>query len=130
MDRKVIASNSVPAAVGPYSQAVRTGNLLFTSGQIGIDPQLGKLVEGGVEAQARQVMKNLTSLLEAGGSDFSRAVKTVIFLADMGDFSKVNEIYRSFLDEKAGFPARSTVAVKDLPLGALVEIEVIAITAD
>ncbi|OCH87571.1 translation initiation inhibitor [Obba rivulosa] len=120
----VVSSTNAPAAVGPYSQAIRTGNLLFLSGCLGIDPAVGKLVEGGVEAQTEQALKNMKIVLEAGGADFSRVAKTTVFLASMDDFAAVNAIYaRVFGDHK---PARSCVQVARLPLNALFEIECIA----
>ena len=123
MTRTIIHTDDAPAAVGPYSQAVRLGNLVFTAGQIGLDPATGKLREG-LEAQTEQVLANLQAVLTAAGSDLSRVLKTTIFLTNMADFATVNGIYgRHFGDAP---PARSTVAVAALPLGALVEIEAIA----
>lgn len=114
---------NVPAAVGPYSQAVRSGSLLFCSGQIPINPTTGKIEAQNVEGQAKQVLSNIEALLQSLGSDFSRVVKATVFLKEMADFPKVNPIYEaSFGGHK---PARSTVAVAGLPLGALIEIEVI-----
>ncbi|MCO6452168.1 MAG: RidA family protein [Caldilineales bacterium] len=126
MTRQIIHTDSAPAAVGPYSQAVSTGSFLFTAGQIGLDPATGKLREG-LEAQAKQVMANLQAVLQAASADFQNVVKTTIFLADMADFAAVNAIYGSHFTGSP--PARSTVAVSALPLGALVEIEVIALLA-
>lgn len=127
MTRTVIATPHAPAAVGPYSQAIRTGNLIFTAGQIGIDPATGKLVEG-LENQAEQVLANLRAVLAAAGSSLDQAVKTTIFLTDMADFAQVNAIYgRAF---SVTPPARSTIQAGGLPLGALVEIEVIALAGD
>lgn len=123
--RSAVATSSAPAALGPYSQAIKTGNLLFCSGQLGLDPATGNLVEGGVEAQARQAMANLRAVLESGGSSFDRVVKTVIFLADMNDFAKVNAVYGEAF--AAAPPARSTVQVAALPKAGLVEIEMIAL---
>ena len=124
MAKSVISTEKAPAAVGPYSQAVKTGNLVLTSGQIGLDPATGKMVEGGVVPQAKMVLDNLAAVLEAAGSGMDSILKCTIFLADMGDFAAVNEIYK---DRFSGdFPARSCVAVKQLPLGALLEIEAIA----
>ncbi|MBR6800346.1 MAG: RidA family protein [Eubacteriaceae bacterium] len=120
---KPISTTNAPAAVGPYSQAVIAGDMLFLSGQGGIDPKTGKIVEGGVEAETRQAMENIKALLEEAGTDFTKAVKTTCFLADMGDFAKFNAIYAEYFTTK---PARSCVAVKDLPLGFLVEVEVVA----
>ena len=121
--KNIVNTSKAPAAIGPYVQAVRTEGLLFTSGQLGIDPATGKLPEG-VEAQAHRSMKNLGAVLEEAGSDFSKVVKTTIFLADMDDFAKVNEIYKSYFGET--YPARSCVQVAKLPLGGLVEVECIA----
>ncbi len=127
MSRQVIATPHAPAAVGPYSQAIRSGNLVFTAGQIGLDPATGKLAEG-LENQAEQVMKNLRAVLAAAGTSLDQAIKTTIFLADMADFAQVNAIYgRAF---SVTPPARSTVQVAGLPLGGLVEIEVIALVED
>ncbi|HEY4743338.1 MAG TPA: RidA family protein [Desulfuromonadaceae bacterium] len=120
----VISTDKAPAAIGPYSQAVRAGELLFCSGQIPLDPATGEMVAGDVTLQTERVMANIAAVLAAAGTTFDNVVKTTIFLTDMGDFAAVNEIYgRSFGSHK---PARSTVAVRDLPRGALVEIEVIA----
>jgi len=126
MDRAAVKTGNAPAALGPYSQAIRAGNLLFCSGQLGLDPATMELVPGGVEAQAEQVMRNLRAVLESGGSSFGRVVKTVIFLANMADFAAVNAIYaRAF--EGMEPPARSTVQVAALPKAGLVEIEMIAL---
>ena len=125
MLREIIATERAPAAVGPYSQAVRVGNLVFTAGQIGIDPVLGQL-RTGIAAQTRQALTNLQAVLEAAGSSLNQVVKTTIFLQDMADFATVNQIYGSSFT--AAPPARSTVQVAALPLGALVEIEAIALT--
>ena len=124
MSRQIIHTNNAPAAVGPYSQAVKAGNLLYTAGQIGLDPATGKM-RSGLEAQAQQVMANLQAILTEAGTDFASVIKTTIFLSDMADFSVINGIYGSFFQEQP--PARSTVAVAGLPLDALVEIEVIAL---
>ncbi|MGN0558783.1 MAG: RidA family protein [Acutalibacteraceae bacterium] len=122
MSNKIHTDNA-PAAIGPYSQAVTTGNLVFTSGQIAINPATGNIEGKTIEEQTLQVMKNLGEVLKAAGSDYSKAVKTVCFLADIADFAKFNEIYGQYFTEK---PARSCVAVKQLPKNALVEVEVIA----
>ena len=123
--REAIATSLAPAALGPYSQAIKTDTLLFCSGQLGLYPESGLLVEGGVEAQAKQALANLRAVLEAGGSSMARVVKTVIFLADMADFATVNGVYaQEFLNTP---PARSTVQVAGLPKGGLVEIEMIAL---
>jgi 2-iminobutanoate/2-iminopropanoate deaminase len=124
MKLKTIATDKAPAAIGPYSQAVQAGELVFFSGQIALDPATGEMIQGDVVLQAERVMANIAAVLAAAGADFTNVVKTTVFLVDMGDFAAVNEVYgRSFPDHK---PARSTVAVKSLPRGALVEIEVIA----
>ncbi len=120
-----ISTNNAPAAIGPYSQAVRVGDMLFTSGQIALTPDGGEeILTQGVEAQTRQVLSNLKAVLEAAGASLHNVVKTTIFLADMGDFAKVNAIYEEFFGNHK--PARSTVAVKTLPKNALVEIDAIA----
>jgi 2-iminobutanoate/2-iminopropanoate deaminase len=128
MNRRVIKSNKAPAALGPYSVAISTDRMVFTSGQIGLDPASGELVEGGIEGQTRQVLTNLKNVLEASGSSLESVVKTLVFLKDMGDFSKMNAIYGEFFFQDP--PARSTVAVAGLPKGALVEIEVTALLID
>jgi 2-iminobutanoate/2-iminopropanoate deaminase len=124
MKLDVISTSSAPAAIGPYSQAIRAGELLFCSGQISLDPATGEIVAGDVTAQADRVMANIAAVLAAAGTGFDNVVKTTIFLAEMSDFGPVNEVYgRCFPNHK---PARSTVAVKGLPRGVLLEIEVIA----
>ncbi|HEY2102274.1 MAG TPA: RidA family protein [Chthoniobacterales bacterium] len=123
--KKIISTTEAPAAVGPYSQAIRAGNLIFCSGQIPLDPKSGKIVEGDITAQARRVMENITAVLRAEGMTFENIVKTTMFLTDLGDFQTVNELYGSYF--KSDPPARSTVQVSALPKGANVEIEVIAI---
>ena len=120
---KVISTSDAPAAIGPYSQAMVTGNLLFTSGQIAIDPATGNVVEGGIVEQTEQVMKNLDAVLKAAGATFDNVVKTTCFLAEIADFAAFNEVYGRYFTSK---PARSCVAVKDLPKGVLAEVEVIA----
>ncbi len=127
MQRQVIYSTNAPAAIGPYSQAIRAGQFVFASGQLGIDPQTGKLQEG-VEAQARQALANVQALLAAAGSSTDHVVKSTIFLTDLADFARVNTLYSEVFQHEP--PARSTVQVAALPLGALVEIEVIALVAD
>ena len=119
-----IYTKNAPEAIGPYSQAVKTNGLLFTSGQIPIDPKTGAIVAGGIKEQAEQICKNLSAVLEAAGSSFEKAVKTTCFLADMNDFSAFNEVYGKYF---TGKPARSCVAVKTLPKNVLAEIEVIAL---
>ena len=125
MTREVIATDKAPAAVGPYSQGIRAGNLLFTAGQLGMDPATGKLAEGGIEAQTRQALTNLSAVLEAGGTSMAHAVKVTVFLQDMGDFQTMNGVYAQFFATDP--PARTTVQVAALPLGGLVEIEVVAV---
>ena len=119
----ILHTTIAPEAIGPYSQAVVTGNLIFTSGQIAIDPATGAVESDNIQGQTEQVMQNLKAILEAADSDFTKAVKTVCFLADMGDFAAFNEIYGKYF---TGKPARSCVAVKTLPKNVLVEVEVIA----
>ena len=121
---KQVSTKSAPAAIGPYSQAVKTYGLVFVSGQLPIDPQTGAFPEGGIAAQTNQSLKNLGSILAEAGSDYSKVIKTTVFLADMADFAAMNEVYSSFFN--APFPARSAIAVKELPKGALVEVECIA----
>ncbi len=128
MNRQVIHTPHAPAAVGPYSQAIRLGNLVFTSGQIALDPATGKLVEGDVVAQTHQVMKNLQSVLAAAATDLSQVIKTTVFLQNMGDFPIFNSTYAQYFPGTP--PARSTVEVAKLPLGGLVEIECIALIQD
>lgn len=123
MSKSVIATSSAPAAIGPYSQAVKVGNLVFCSGQLGLDPATGEFAPGGVRAQAEQVMKNVEALAKAAGGSLDSIVKTTIFLKDMADFPVVNEVYGARF--KGDKPARSTVAVAGLPKGGLVEIEAI-----
>ncbi|MEE0968533.1 MAG: RidA family protein [Clostridia bacterium] len=120
---KVIATDKAPGAIGPYSQAMVTGGLVFTSGQIAIDPAVGDVVAKDIAGQTEQVMKNLTEVLAAAGTSMEKAVKTTCFLADMGDFAVFNEIYGKYFTSK---PARSCVAVKTLPKNVLCEVEVIA----
>ncbi|SDZ95484.1 2-iminobutanoate/2-iminopropanoate deaminase [Xylanibacter ruminicola] len=122
--KKVISTSKAPAAIGPYSQAIQVGNLVFASGQIPIDPATGNFVAGGVREQARQSLTNVKAILDEAGLTLDNVVKTTVFLADMNDFADVNAVYAEFFAEP--YPARSAVAVKTLPKGALVEIEVIA----
>ena len=118
-----ISTDKAPAAIGPYSQAVVYNDIIFTSGQIPIDPVSGNVDAVGLEAQTEQVMKNIGAILSASGSSYEKAIKTTCFLADISDFAKFNEVYAKYF---TGKPARSCVAVKDLPRGVLVEVEVIA----
>ena len=120
---KKLSTDKAPAAIGPYSQAVITGNLLFSSGQIALDPETGVVVGETIEEQTEQVMKNLGAILEEAGLSYGDVVKTVCFLDDMGDFAKFNEIYGKYFKNK---PARSCVAVETLPKGVLCEVEVVA----
>ena len=124
MMKKVISTTKAPAAIGPYSQAIQIGNLVYTSGQIPIDPATGVFVEGGIREQTRQSLLNVKAILEEAGLTMSDVVKTTVFLADMNDFADMNAVYAEFFAEP--YPARSAVAVKMLPKGALVEIEVVA----
>ena len=122
--KQVISTPKAPAAIGPYSQAIRVGNLIYTSGQIPINPATGQFVEGGIKEQTRQSLTNVKAILEEAGTSMVNVVKTTVFMADMNDFADMNAVYSEFFTEP--FPARSAVAVKTLPKGALVEIEVVA----
>lgn len=123
--KKVIATNNAPAAIGPYSQAVQAGNMLFASGQLGLDPATGNFVKGGVKEQTEQAFKNIHAILAEAGLTIDNVVKTTVFLADMADFAVMNEVYAQQFT--GTFPARSAVAVKTLPKNGLVEIEIIAV---
>ncbi|MGM9759615.1 MAG: RidA family protein [Parabacteroides sp.] len=125
--KKVIATTQAPQAIGPYSQAIQAGNMLFASGQLGLDPATGNFAEGGVKEQTAQAFKNVKAILTEAGLTMDHVVKTTVFLADMGDFGAMNEVYAQQFS--GAFPARSAVAVKTLPKNALVEIEVIAVNA-
>jgi len=125
--KKIIHTDKAPEAIGPYSQAVRTESMVYTAGQIGLDPATMELVSGGVEAETRQVLNNLKKVLEAANSGLNYVVKTTVFLRDMADFPKMNAVYAEFFPENP--PARSTVAVAALPKGVAVEIEAIALAA-
>ena len=122
--KEIIATDKAPAAIGPYSQAVKVGNLLFTSGMIPIDPATNTLVEGGIEVQAERALQNVKNLLEASGSSLDKVVKTVVFIKDMNDFAKVNEIYAKYFTDN--YPARSCVEVARLPKEVLIEMDAIA----
>lgn len=124
MSRSVISTAAAPAAIGPYSQAIRTGNLVFVSGQIPLDPASGQLVEGDIRAQTRQVLGNLSAILEATASTLAKAVKTTVYLRDLADFAAMNEVYAEFFDNAP--PARATVQVTRLPRDVAVEIDLIA----
>ena len=123
--RQVVATDQAPAAVGPYSQAIQAGELVFTAGQIPMNPSTGKLVEGDIQLQTRQVLNNIKAVLEAAGSSLAKVVKVTVFLQDMGDFAAMNQVYAEFFP--AAPPARSAVQVAALPLGVNVEIEAIAL---
>ena len=123
--KKIISTGKAPKAIGPYSQAVQIENMVFTAGQIGLNPATMEIVEGGIEAQSRQVLTNLKAVLEAADSGLNYVVKTTVFLSDMANFAAMNAIYMEFFPEN--FPARSTVAAAGLPKGALVEIEAVAL---
>ena len=124
MTMKAISTNNAPAAIGPYSQAIEAGGLVFASGQLPINPSTGTFPEGGIKEQTRQSILNAQAILESTGCSLSNVVKTTVLLADIADFAAMNEVYASFFSEP--FPARSAFAVRDLPKGALVEIEMIA----
>lgn len=121
---QVISTTKAPGAIGPYSQALKVGNMLYASGQIPIDPATGALVEGGIKEQTRQALLNVQAILAEAGLTMSNVVKTTVFMADMADFAEMNQVYAEFF--AAPYPARSAVAVRALPKGALVEIEVVA----
>jgi 2-iminobutanoate/2-iminopropanoate deaminase len=125
MNKAIVATDKAPKAIGPYVQAVRVGDLIYTAGQIPLDPSTGNLVEGDIAAQTRRVLENLKAVLEAGGSSLDRVVKATVFLKNIKDFAAMNEVYAEYLG--AAKPARSTVAVADLPRGALVEIDLVAL---
>ena len=124
--KTVISTTNAPAAIGPYSQAIRVGKIIFTSGQIPIDPATGSFVEGGIKEQTRQSLLNVKAILNEAGTTMDHVIKTTVFMADMNDFAEMNSVYSEFFNTP--YPARSAVAVKTLPKGALVEIEVIAET--
>lgn len=124
MANEVITTPNAPAAIGPYSQAIKSGDLLFVSGQIPLDPKSKELVEGGIEAQTERVMHNLRAILQAAGASFEDVVKTTIYLTDSSDFPRVNQVYGSFFSDAP--PARATVQVAALPLGASIEIDAVA----
>ncbi|MEO5720094.1 MAG: RidA family protein [Chthoniobacterales bacterium] len=123
--KKIVSTTEAPAAVGPYSQAVRIGPMLFTAGQIPLDPKTGQIVSEDVAEQTRRVMDNLTAVLKAEGMDFTNIVKTTVFMTNLGDFATMNDVYASYFQEQP--PARSTVQVTALPKGAQVEIELVAV---
>jgi 2-iminobutanoate/2-iminopropanoate deaminase len=124
MQREVIRTDKAPKAIGPYEQALKLDDWVITSGQIPLSPQTGNLVEGGIAAQTRQVLENLRAILEAAGSSMARVVRTTVYMTNLGDFQKMNEVYADYFPQDK--PARSTVGVAALPRGALVEIDVVA----
>jgi len=124
MNKQTVVTDQAPKAIGPYVQAIKVGDFIYASGQIPLDPKTGNLVDGGIKEQTCQVMKNLSAVLEAGGTSLDRVVKATVFLKNIADFAAMNEVYGEYLGEAK--PARSTVAVADLPRGALVEIDFIA----
>jgi 2-iminobutanoate/2-iminopropanoate deaminase len=124
MARATISTPQAPAAIGPYSQAVVRDDVVYTAGQVGIDPQTGKLVQGGIEAQTRQALSNLQAILEAAGTSMANVLKTTIFMQDLADFAAMNQVYAGFFSGDP--PARSTTQAAALPLGALIEIDVVA----
>jgi 2-iminobutanoate/2-iminopropanoate deaminase len=123
MDKETIVTDKAPAAVGPYSQGIKVGHLVYTAGQVAIDPAIGKMIDGDIKAQTDQVLRNLSAVLEAAGSSLANVVKTTVFLNDIGDYAAMNEVYAQYFSEAK--PARSAFAVDKLPLGALVEIEAV-----
>jgi 2-iminobutanoate/2-iminopropanoate deaminase len=125
-ERRAIVTAGAPTAIGPYSQAIRAGGLVFVSGQIPLDPETGQVVTGGIKAQTERVLESLRAILEASGSDLERVVKTTIFLTDLGGFAEVNEVYARFFPQAP--PARATVQVAALPRGVGIEIEAVALT--
>ena len=127
MKREPIRTKTAPKAIGPYEQAIRLGGLVFTAGQIALDAKTGKLVDGGIEAETRQVLENLKAILGAAGSSMDQVVKTTVFLQNMADFAVMNDVYEEYLGRSR--PARSTVAVAELPRGALIEIDIVALVA-
>jgi 2-iminobutanoate/2-iminopropanoate deaminase len=126
MNKEIVSTNHAPKAIGPYEQAIKVGEFVYASGQIPLDPSTGNLVEGDITIQTRRVMENLKAVVAAAGSSFERVVKTTVFLKSIGDFAAMNEVYAEYLGDAK--PARSTVAVADLPRGALVEIDLIALS--
>ena len=125
MTNRPISTNAAPAAIGPYSQAIEAGGIVFCSGQVGLDPADGQLVSGGVEEQAERVLRNLGAVLDAAGLAFADVVKTTVFLADLADFEQMNAVYGRFFTDP--WPARSTIGVAALPRGARIEIEAVAV---
>lgn len=127
-EKMIITTDKAPKAIGPYSAGVKAGHFVYTAGQLGINPQAGKMVEGGIEAETRQALTNLKNILEAAGSSLGGVVKTTVFLRDINDFAAMNGVYAEFFTEN--FPARSAIQVAALPLGAAVEVEAVAMVSD
>ena len=127
-EKIIITTDKAPKAIGPYSAGVKAGHFVYTAGQLGINPQAGKMVEGGIEAETRQALTNLKNILEAAGSSLGGVVKTTVFLRDINDFTAMNGVYAEFFTEN--FPARSAIQVAALPLGAAVEVEAVAMVSD
>ena len=127
-EKMIITTDKAPKAIGPYSAGVKAGHFVYTAGQLGIDPQAGKMVEGGIEAETRQALTNLKNILVAAGSSLGGVVKTTVFLRDINDFTAMNGVYAEFFTEN--FPARSAIQVAALPLGAAVEVEAVAMVSD
>ena len=125
MGRDTVATSNAPAALGPYSQAVKAEDFVFTAGQVGLDPTIGRLVEGGIEAETRQTLENISAILEAAGSSLSQVVKTTVYLQNFSDFPAMNKVYGEFFADDP--PARAGAGVAALPLGALVEIDAVAV---
>ena len=125
MDKQVITSEKAALPVGPYSQAIKTGNFIFVAGEKGIDPQTGKIVEGGIAAETRQTLENVKAILDAAGATMDNAVRSVVYMTDMGEFSQMNEVYAEYFNQAP--PGRSCVQVVALPAGAHVEIEITAV---
>lgn len=126
MTRSIITTDKAPAAIGPYSQGVRVGNLIFTAGQIALDPATQQVITGGIAEQTKRVLENLKAILEEAGTSLDRVVKTTVFLKDLGDFATMNAVYSEYLESDDGAPARTTVEVARLPRNVLIEIEIIA----
>ncbi|MGA2569326.1 MAG: RidA family protein [Terracidiphilus sp.] len=126
MTRSIVTTDGAPPAIGPYAQGVRLGNLIFTAGQIPLDPVTGLVVPGGIAEQTKRVLENLKAILEEAGSSLDRVVKTTVFLKDLGDFSAMNAVYAEYLESEGEAPARSTVEVSRLPRNVLIEIELVA----
>jgi 2-iminobutanoate/2-iminopropanoate deaminase len=125
MEKRAVKTENAPAAIGPYEQAIRVGDFLYTSGQIAMDPATGEMVKGDIEAETERVLKNLEAILSADGMTFNNVIKTTVYLADMGNFARMNQVYESFFS--ANKPARSCVQAAGLPKGAAVEIDIIAV---